>query len=97
MYIAMAKIKVKKDGRDLFERIMNKSVDLTKKAKGVIDFKILRPREEDAAYVIYAAWETKDDLEAFNHSEDAVLFQNEAKVLAEYFEGKSTFEEYDTI
>jgi heme-degrading monooxygenase HmoA len=97
MYVAIAKLLIKAEGRNIFERIMNKSTKLAKLAKGNIDFKILRPRIENAPYVIYAAWETKEDLSIFNSSEEVGLFQIEAKEFTEYIDGKSSFEEYDCI
>jgi heme-degrading monooxygenase HmoA len=97
MYVAIAKLNIKAEGKILFEKIMIKSIALARNAKGNIDFKILRPKIENTPYMIYAVWETKEDLINFNSSEKAVLFQTEAKEFAEFIDGKSTFEEYDSI
>lgn len=97
MYVAIAKLWVKEEGRDLFEKTMAKSIGLAKNAKGGIDFKVLRPREAGGPYVLFSAWETAEDLAVFNRSGEVASFQEEAKALWTFFEGKSSFEEYDSI
>ncbi len=94
-YVAIATVFIKDSGKAIFEQVMAKGPGLAKLADGYIDFRVLYPSNQAGPYLLFSIWTSKEKLTNFNKSEAGVALQNETKVLAEFIERPSLFEEYE--
>ncbi len=97
MYVAMVRVQVKPEYCERFEAMLIARSAMMSSVKGLIDFRILRPKSPETPYVNYSLWDSEADMVAFNKSEASHAAHAEMGDLRDAFVAPPQREAFDVM